>query len=200
MIPQAQQNKKSQGVLSNDNVIESLRNLGGGVGKTVTKDVVGKIATDALTSIFTNTPKEGELRPNQAVDLRSEQDQAPRAAAVRQEFVRTAPLREDETALRQQVEAVRQELKMLASSVKQLNAEISQAINDIPVNPGIYHLNFMDRLRSILKTLREKIEDSGTWLALTTSRKQKKGYWGKYKKHGTTFGLSSERSVSTQAG
>lgn len=185
--------------MSNDNIIESLRNLGGGVGKSVTKDVVGKIATDALTTIFAGTPRQGELRPNQSINLSKEQEQAPRAEA-RREFIRPVAIAEDQAALKQQIETVRQELKLLASSVKQLNTEIAHAINDIPVNPGVYHLNFMDRLRSVLRTLREKIEDSGTWLALTTSRKQKKGYWGMYRKHGTTFGLSSERSLSTQAG
>lgn len=199
MLTQQQQQKKQPILPVNDNVIESLRAVGTGVGKTVAKDVVGKIAMDALTTIFSGAPRQGELRPNEAVQLGREQEQVPRAQA-RPEFVRPMPVREDERALKKQMEAVRQELKLLASSVKQLNFEVSKAIQDIPVNPGIYHLNFMDRLRSVLRTLREGIEDSGTWLRLTTSRKQKKGFWGMYKKHGTKFGLSSERNVSTQAG
>ena len=69
------------------------------------------------------------------------------------------------------------------------------------MDPGIYHVNFFERLRSILKVLREQIDDSRTWLALSAQRKQKKlGYWGMFKKHGTSFGLSNERSIATSAG
>lgn len=200
MLTQPTPTKKQPVVPLNDNVIESLRGVGDSVGKTVVKDVIGKIATDTLTTIFTGTPRSGELRPNQPINLSHEQERAPQATHARQEFVRPAPIHEDQAVLKKQIEAVRSELKMLAISVKQLSNEMSRAINDIPVNPGIYHLNFMDRLRSVLRVLRENIEHSSAWLSLTTSRKQKKGYWGMYKKHGTTFGLSSERSVSTNAG
>ncbi|MEK7119300.1 MAG: DUF5660 family protein, partial [Patescibacteria group bacterium] len=69
-----------------------------------------------------------------------------------------------------------------------------------PVAPGVYHLNFFERLKSMLKILREQIEDSSSWLSLQNNRKKKKRYWGMYKKHGTSFGLSHERNLATQAG
>jgi len=57
-----------------------------------------------------------------------------------------------------------------------------------------------ERISSILKLLREQVDDSRTWLSLHTNRKQKRGFWGMYKKHGTQFGLSNERTLATQAG
>ena len=46
----------------------------------------------------------------------------------------------------------------------------------------------------------KKVEDSGAWLGKVQGKGAKKGYWGMFKQHGTTFGLSGERSVATQVG
>lgn len=186
---------------TNDGILEALRGLSGGVGKTVTKDVAGKVASDALASLFGAMPKQsGELKPNQSIDLGVEEQPQPRYR--RPEVApATRPVHEDSQKIAQQIESVRAELKALAASVKSLNTEINKAVSEVPVDPGIYHVNFFERLRSILKVLREQIDDSRTWLALSAERKQKKlGYWAMFKKHGTTFGLSNERSIATSAG
>ena len=81
-----------------------------------------------------------------------------------------------------------------------LSTEIHKAVAEVPVDPGIYHVNFYEKLKAVLKTLREQIDDSRSWLTLHQSRKKKMGYWGMFKKHGTTFGLSNERSIATSAG
>jgi len=194
---------------TNDSVLEALRGLSGGVGKTVAHDVVGTVATDALTSIFGGPPKQqGDLMPNQPLNI---PDRAPRPLRperfyppfMRQEAKPVAPhpvIREDQQKLAQQIESVRAELKAIAASIQSLNKEIGNAIREVPVNPGVYHANFFERLKSILKVLREQIDDSRSWLSMHSDRKKKKGYWGMYKKHGTTFGLSNERSLATSAG
>lgn len=191
-----QTHSKKRPTFTNDSILEALRSLGGGVGRTVTKDVAGKVAGDALQSLFGGPPKSGELRQNEPFTLPKEQ-QRQRAPEHRPY---QPPVQLEEPNLKQEIENVRAELKLLASSVKQYNQEVQRAINEVPVDPGIYHLNFFERLRSVLKILRQQIEDSRSWLALWHSRKQKKNYWGKYKKHGTKFGLSSERTASTQSG
>jgi hypothetical protein len=71
---------------------------------------------------------------------------------------------------------------------------------ETPVDPGIYHVTFLERLRSFIQLLREQVDDSRTWLTVSSKRQKKMAFWGLYKKHGTQFGLSSERTVSTQAG
>jgi hypothetical protein len=82
----------------------------------------------------------------------------------------------------------------------QLNTEVKKAITDVPVDAGVYHINFFERLRSMSVLLRQSVDDSRSWLSLSTSRKKQKGYWGKYKKHGTQFGLSADRTPATQTG
>ncbi len=196
---QTNQPKKKGPSYTNDTILESLRGVGASVGKTVTKDVVGKIGGDVLSSLLGSPPKAGELHPDQELHLGRQQERVlpqqktelqPRIAVVTHEDLRT----------KQQIEAIRQELKALAASLKGLHQEVQQAVAEAPVDPGIYHVNFFERLKSLLTILRQQIEDSRTWLALWTTRRKKMGYWGMFKKHGTKFGLSSERSLATQAG
>ena len=193
--------KKQPAARSNDSILEAIRGIGSGVGRSVAKDVIAKSATDALASLFGTPPKQqGEIKPNQSVDMLRRQERAPLPRFIRPEVKRQPYVRVEETNLKPHIDAIRAELKMLAASLKSLNTEIQKAVTEVPVAPGVYHLNFFERLKSMLKILREQIDDSSSWLALQNNRKQKKGYWGMYKKHGTSFGLSHERNLATQAG
>lgn len=187
-------------VYTNDSILEALRGLSGGVGKTVTKDVAGKVATDALASLFGAPIKQGEMRPNEVIDFSVERQ--PRQPAVRPEVQPAQKvIFHEDPQIKQQLEAVRTELAALSKSIKMLTTDIQKAVTEVPVMPGIYHVTFYEKLRAVLQILREQIDDSRTWLALSMQRKQKKlGYWGMFKKHGTSFGLSSERSLATSAG
>lgn len=191
---------KKKPAYTNNSILESLRDLGSGVGKSVAKDVVGGIASDAITSLF-GRPTGGDLKPQQPIEVGT-RERAPYPFPFRKPEVYQPirPVLREETGIKQKLEAVRMELKTLAASVKKFNSQIERAIEDIPAHPGVYHVNFLQRLRGVIMDLRQNIEDSGSWLALWTSRKKKKQYWGMYKKHGTSFGLSSERNVATQAG
>ncbi len=192
--------KPQQPKYQNDSILESLRSLGGGIGKTIAKDVTGKVASDALSSLFGAPAKrQGELTPNKPFNFQKER--MPMQTFRRPEMQPRAPfVHREEPHLKEQIQAIQEELKALAASIKSLNTDIQKTVMEAPVDPGIYHKNFFDRLRSVLRLLREQIDDSRTWLNLSSGRKQKKGYWGKYKKHGTSFGLSNERSKATQSG
>ena len=189
--------KKKQPPQRSDNVIESLRNVGSDVGKTLTKDGAATIATDALTSLLGARPRSGELRQNEAVQVQPEARPVPRH---RPETLRPAAMKREEIGLKEQIEAVRAELKALSASLKGLHQEVQKAVEDVPVNPGVYHVTFYERLRSVLILLKTQVDDSRMWLSAWTSRKKKQGYWAQYKKKGTKFGLSSERTPATQSG
>jgi hypothetical protein len=187
---QQQQPKKPQ-TTNNDSVLESLRTLGSGVGKTVAKDVATKIPSDALAALLGGGQAQGEYRPERGNNVGFRRpEMRPRAPYVEQ----------TEIHLKEQIESVRSELKALAASIKNLNTDIQRTITEVPVDPGIYHKNFLERIRSILVMLREQVDDSRSWLSLFAGRKKKMGFWGMYKKHGTQFGLSNERTLATQAG
>lgn len=197
--------KKKQTSYQNDSLLESIRGLGTGVRRTLTNDIARGVTGDVMLSLLGATPKFGELKPDEPINMPDKQRQ-PEYAPLQPMFRRpeyrqpVVIAKEDQALLKQQIDAVRAELKTIAHSLKTLNSEIHKTIAEVPVDPGIYHQNFFDRLRSVLKALREQIDDSRSWLSLTSSRKQKKQYWGMYKKHGTQFGLSNERTLATQAG
>lgn len=196
-----QNQKKPYPQALNDSILESMRNLGSGVKQTLVKDVAQKTATNAINSLFGTLPPKGEMPVNQPIEFpRFNRPEARRFVRPTPEALKPENVAAEQAKVRQELQAVRSELKALAQSIQTLSSEVQKAINEAPVNPGVYHVNFFERLRSFLKIMRQQIEDSRSWLTLSTGRKKKMGYWGRYKKHGTQFGLSSERTVATQAG
>lgn len=114
--------------------------------------------------------------------------------------------RRQEIQLQQETNAILQQLKeqvkLLEKSEKSLTLEISKVtIEQSRTRKGIYFLRYLEWLLTEVRKLRIKVEEGRTWLAEFTQRKKKKlGYWQKFKKQGTTFGLSNERVVATQTG
>jgi hypothetical protein len=190
---------KRPAAFTNDSILEALRGISGGVGKTVAKDVAGKVATDALASLFGSPLKQGEMHQNESIDFPVERQPRPQMRRPEVQPAQKVIFHED-AQIKQQLEAVRGELQALVKSVHMLNTEIHKAVVETPVDPGVYHVNFYEKLRAVLQMLREQIDDSRSWLTMHTARKKKMGYWGMFKKHGTSFGLSNERSLATSAG
>lgn len=191
--------KKKTTHYKNDNVLEALGSVPTSVGGSTVAEF-GKIGSDIVSSLLGGMPKSGELQPNQSIELGEKTPEPVAAPPMRVETQHRPNADTIEMETRQQLEMIRTELKSLIASLKNLHTEVQSAVSQDVVNPGIYHLNFYEQLRTFIKVLREQVEDSRTWLASFNTRKKKMGYWGMYKKHGTTFGLSNERSLATSAG
>ena len=191
MNPQPQQPKKRPNpYVVGDNVLETVRSLGGTVTKT-TKDAATQIAYDALQDIING-------RTTERVPMEPREYIQPRIS--NKELIQPI-IQKDIAETKQKLESIRQELHALSKSIRGLQQEIQTAVLEMPVDPGVYHLNFFEQLKMLLKGIRERVDDSQVWLsAWNANAKKKRGYWGMYKKHGTTFGLSSERTLATQAG
>jgi hypothetical protein len=194
-----QQQTKKRPIITSDSIIESLRDISSNVGKTVVSDVATRVPADVLASLLGNTQRRGEMQQDQTVEMKHEYDGQPQRG-VRENTLISQLSRKDKEEINEKINAVRAELAALSKSIASLNVEIQKAVTEQPVDAGIYHLNFLDQLKSVLLSVRQNIEDGRTWLAAFTNRKQKKTYWGMYKKHGTSFGLSNERTLATQAG
>lgn len=107
--------------------------------------------------------------------------------------------KERETQL--QIKSLQNEIQQLAKATGTLAKEVQIASMQMPAEVGQYHITFFEKLRQLLQKLRSQINESSAWLAEFNKKSQKKnGYWGKYKKQGTTFSLHSDRSVATQTG
>jgi len=97
-----------------------------------------------------------------------------------------------------QLKQIIQELERLAASSVVLEKAVVAATGQSIAKPGEYHLSFFQWMLLEIRQARMQIEDAGAWLATITGKKAKRGYWNMAKKHGTTFLLSGERTVSTQ--
>lgn len=191
--------KKKQTHYKNDNVLEALGSVPTSVGSSTVAEF-GKIGSDIVSSLLGSIPKSGDLQPNQAIEFGDKPPEQVIQQPIRHEIHERPNIEKIDMETRQQLEMIRAELKSLMASIKGLHNEVASAVSQDVVHPGIYHLNFYEQLRTFIKVLRQQVEDSRTWLASFNTRKKKIGYWGMYKKHGTTFGLSNERSLATSAG
>ena len=97
------------------------------------------------------------------------------------------------------IKTLQEELKELIESVKNLDNQIEKTVAQIPVEPGVYHLNFFEKLRQFIYLLRKRVEEANSWLEVFNKRTAK-GYWARFRKSGTQWSLSSERYVATSVG
>lgn len=114
-------------------------------------------------------------------------------------------VKEEERKIYHETNVILQKLKeqvtILEKSNKGMVSEMAKIkVEQAPKKTGIYYIRFLEWLLVQVRQMRMKVDEGKAWLETFTRRKKKVGYWKMYKKHGTTFGLSQERSLSTQTG
>lgn len=196
---------KKKRPISSDNFLEKLRELGEDLGDSVAQDVIEGIPSTAADQVF-GKGKSGMLKPNEALSLNEIREKEQFRRQLNREFFQVRQeerlvFKQEEQRTKLQIKAIQEELKKLVGSTKELVKEVEIAAKLEPVEPGVYHLNFFERLKQTIIDLRKKIEDSASWLSLFNQRaKRRSYYWAQVKKSGTKFMLSQERYMATQAG
>ena len=102
--------------------------------------------------------------------------------------------------LEQEIQEVRQELQLLIQAIGQVEQQVETAVVQEVVDPGVYHLNFFQKLATWLRMIRKNLQEGEIWMEMWHSRSKRSAYWNGVKKSGTSFMLSGERSVVTQTG
>lgn len=143
----------------------------------------------------------GEIRPSETFPTQIKE----KSFGKNEILVFSRTVKEQEQQIYKETTMVLQRLKeqvtILEKSNKGLVSEMSKVkVEQIPQKSGIYYIRFLEWLLTVVRQMRMKVEDGRAWLATFTQKKKKMGYWKMYKKHGTTFGLSHERSLATQTG
>lgn len=199
------------------NPIEAVRDIGASVAESAKNDLAKGLMTDLWDQMLGTEIGKGNAAQQTSGDLQEGQEitlkKQPKKEAKKQQVeagwdytgeIIHAEKRISQTENRElntKVSEIIIELKKLAKSSKELEVTFREiAVERKPVNPGKYHLNFFEWMLSTIRSARMKIEDSKNWTSLFASKKTKKEYWSLFKKHGTSFGLSSERTVATQTG
>lgn len=191
-----------------DNPLEALKSLGSDLGKSVKNDLIAEGWEDVLEQFSLRPPRRisGTLSSTETLNLAElEKQRGVRVAqpelVLKRERTETFLYTQETQEIAQKISEIQWELKRLVASSQQLAVEFKEVtMETVPAKPGVYHVNFFEWLLSLIKNIREKIEDSCVWLRAFQSKKAKRGYWAMFKKHGTSFGLSNERMVATQTG
>lgn len=191
---------------TSDSFLEALRDLGSDFAGSVVHDVAGGIAGEAFNQI--TGKNRGELKPNQTLNFQelAEAEERKKARNFEQDFFSLRKQEklvwsQQEQQTKMQISAILQELKKLALATKNLAKQVDVAASQVPVEPGIYHINFFEKLKETIILFKKRIEESATWLSACNQRAKKRShYWGQVHKSGTKFMLSQERYTATQTG
>jgi hypothetical protein len=202
VVKQLKKNRK----INTDSFLEAFRDLGGNVANSFKDDVIkgtGKGIVDTFdwgTNLANDKSKSTESNfSGQEVNRENRIKLQRQAETFRKEEHVLYNRQEQETKL--QVQSLQHEIQQLVKVSNDLNKEVQIAAFNVPAESGKYHLIFFNRLRILIRSLRNQVQESAQWLAEFNSKSKKKnGYWGQFKKKGSSFSLSVDRNVSTQTG
>ncbi len=202
-----------------DNFAKALLEAGGHVVDSTINNGVGMVG-DALGSLFgVNTTAQNPNEPFSqsqsgfAPEMRAQQELQEQEWKKREaQILRHREVQQTEVFDHRKVEE-QQLIKSLLEQLDHLSKELSQAeqaardariavIQCVTADGAKdYYKIFFERFIKIVVLLRQKVGESTTWLAQFNSRQSaKKGYWGMFAQHGTTWAMSGERSIATSVG
>lgn len=194
-------------------VSSSFKDLGGSLMKDLWDELLtGSVKTvpEQLFSADQKNPQSSqsiELRKNEEISLKKKETNIQLKSEQHQEYfnevkyTETKRIRDDQRFIEKRIEEILIELKKLTKTSKEMQILFKEVtIEEVPVQAGTYHINFFEWVLSVVKNARMKVEEGANWLQMFSSKKKQRQYWSMFKKHGTTFGLSQERTMATQTG
>jgi hypothetical protein len=204
---------KAHKIIRRANVLESLKDIGNQASKSIKRDLINPIPEDFFEQLLGSKPQEkkfsGDITPGESLEfneiytgkyeenqkLKKQISLERKLAAEEKTYVQ-----EKTNQLRIQLHAIMEEVLALAKTTQNLGQQVEVATMQAPIEPGVYHIVFFEKLLEFIKSFRKKIENTAVWLNATNSRAQKKNFWGTYKKQGSKFFLSSEHYLQRSAG
>jgi hypothetical protein len=208
----ADNKKKSQKEITRQNVIESLKGLGENTGSQMS-DLLKSTSEDFFKELL-GLPKaqkkvSGSIAPGESIQMSEAMaGKAEENKLLRQQISNERQMAQSEkeianekmSKLRVQLQAMTAEIAKLASATTGLAQETQVAMMAAPVEPGVYHVIFFEKVLEFLQSFRKKIENASVWLGGTNKRAEKKNYWSMYKKKGSSFLLSPDHYLQRSAG
>ncbi len=195
-------------------ILEGLRDIGSNTTQSIKEDLVGGIPKDFMNQFFGSTgmPKRqvsGEISAGEQLivnDLYSGKHQKEHDERKQIFFERTL-LREERilvekktNELKIKLQQITDEIKVIAVTLPNTAEEIQTAQMQASVDPGIYHINFFDKILEFLKNFRKNISHANNWMVSANRRASKKNYWGRLKTGGAKYMLSGEHYSQRSAG
>lgn len=192
--------RKTNQKVTRQNVLESLKDLGGEVTSDFFRELVG---------IQNQAKRSGEIGQGQSLQMdevlagKEEENNKLRAqiSLERQLSISQDRLTQQKSnELRVQLQALMNEVTKVADSTHDFAEQIKVATLQAPANPGIYHILFFEKVLEFLQSFNKKINEASIWLSGNNKRAEKKNYWAMYKKKGSSFLLSPDHYSQRSAG
>lgn len=204
--------KKSSQIITRQNVLESLKDLGTGTTNQA-GDLLKNTSEDFLKELLgfskPKVKRSGEINAGESIQMsevmngKEEENKHLRAQISLERQLSADEKRisqEKSGELRVQLQALMQEVQKVAASTQNL-AEVTQVtMMAAPIEPGIYHITFFQNVLEFLQSFRKRIDYAATWLQSSNKRAEKKNYWSMYKKKGSSFLLSPDHYLQRSAG
>jgi hypothetical protein len=206
------QSQKPQKTIKRSSVLENLKDVGGNTGKTLKKDLVQGVSEEFINQLLGRKPEKkysGDIIPGESLEFEDVfSGRREQTMKLEKQLALERKLREEERVkserkgnkLRMQLQAIIEEVAALAQNTQELAEEVQIATMQAPIEPGVYHLIFFEKLLEFIKSFRKNIGQAKVWLQSSNKRAQKKNYWASYKKHGGKFLLAADHYVSRSAG
>ena len=204
--------QKGQKILRQQNVLESIKDIGAGTTKSLKKDLFEGASRDFISELLgTRVEKKysGDITPGETLEVsevfsgkREETQKLQAQIALERNLAAEEKRRVEEKGndLRLQLHALMQEVYELAKTTQGLGEQVEVATMQAPANPGVYHVIFFEKLLEFMKSFRKKIENASLWLHASNKRAEKKNYWSMYKKKGSSFLLAPDHYLQRSAG
>lgn len=210
-------NKKKKQFVPADNPVEIFKDLGATVAREATS-VPTQILDTAFEQIGLKPQKQplsGEFNiqtgAHQVLEQAKVVDQKDNNLDAKMRQLQYVQRQEKEVfsmkqhVLEDQINKLLSELQLEVTKLQKQTTELATDVKRVtvetkPAKAGIYHLNFFDQVIVMLREIRHKVGESRQWLAMSANKKQQKGYWAMFKKHGNNFAMSDERGIATANG
>ncbi len=206
--------KPSSRTTTTGNFVESVRDMGSSVVKSLKNDVIKGTAQSIFDQLLgsTKTGTAPSLEQNPTANLETiiaeREAQAAEQARGEERAFHVHKQKESQVLfsfadekVRKEIEGVRSELAMLVKTMGKVEKQIENAIMDNVSDAGLYHLNYFQKLKTWIVFMRKSLEDSSAWLQMSAGRGKRQSYfWGQVSKSGTKYSMSSERNVQMGAG
>lgn len=188
---------KSKFNIANKNPLETISDLGSSA-VTSTVDEFKKIGSGMFDQFFGGGEYSGEKGRQPSMNEANKKSKKQEFKLFNyneyyeKELVKRQ-IKELSDLIKREIEMIKRADASLLNEVKDIQ---NLTLNTLPDKVGIYHVRFLEVVLNILKTLRQKIGESKTWLQALASKKKKRGslFMARAKKQGTQYSLSQEIS------
>ena len=192
---------------------DDLKEIGSDAAKQM-RDEAAKLPGDFMEQLlgFRPSPKNfsGEIVPGEAIEFSEvisgryeEVEKTKKQMSFERRLIEEerVQIEKKTNELRMQLTAIREEILFLAQQTENLAEETEIAAFQAPVEPGVYHVIFFEKLLEFIKSFRKKVEEASIWLHSVNRRAARKNAWGSnYKKYGAKYLLSGEHYLQRSAG